>query len=636
MLRYSSNTIKRASYRTRSTRAFSTPQPLNNAKKAGSGPESESKGNENNNKSNYGNTLFQMTIAFIVIDVMLADVVYKMNKDESFDKSIEARAPQPIYRGLKLLQSWGRGLGLLSIPKEKANPIINIKPERLPPKKNKVVEPPKPPKVDEPPPVIAEVVPEPIPAPKPIPEPVSTPAPEPSQTPVAVEEHVPVAPDSTRSLEFDEMLTVDQTPTEPSAPLNAIIDEPKNEVLLTEQPPINQGSDGVIPILPSEAVAKSLKSDTADTIINEMVTQFHALRKDFEDSLLKDLHSMDEQTLRYKYIQLATEFFERNKWEGIRMQQAMKQLEAEIAVKYLELMRQQRVELESQIQAIHVKKELELLELSINQSEDAKQTLKEEVEKLTKAHEKSFDKRVKGDVEKHVNTIRQQLEDDFNHQLAVEREALMKKQQAHLNDIEELRMKLVAIYHTIDDTTVKKAISIDLHRLSSAVLSLERMLQSPMPIGSYVTSVKSLSGSNELINSAVEAIPADMLARGSPMLPDLKLRFAVVRNEVRKAALAPAGVPTFLGQVLGNGLAAISWAPKGYVSGEGIEEILARTEFYLDQGQLKEAVREVEQIQGYAGELLSDWKKLATNRLIADQVAKLLRAEATLQHHSFP
>ena len=71
--------------------------------------------------------------------------------------------------------------------------------------------------------------------------------------------------------------------------------------------------------------------------------------------------------------------------------------------------------------------------------------------------------------------------------------------------------------------------------------------------------------------------------------------------------MAPGAAPALLGQLIGTALAQISMAPKGFVPGDGVEEVLARAQFYLDRGQLTDCLKELEQVQGYS--------KVTTNAL---------------------
>ena len=62
---------------------------------------------------------------------------------------------------------------------------------------------------------------------------------------------------------------------------------------------------------------------------------------------------------------------------------------------------------------------------------------------------------------------------------------------------------------------------------------------------------------------------------------------------------------------------------------------MARASFHLDRGNLAEAVKELEHVQGYPKVLVNDWNDLASSRLIADQAVATLRSSAVLRHAAF-
>lgn len=87
--------------------------------------------------------------------------------------------------------------------------------------------------------------------------------------------------------------------------------------------------------------------------------------------------------------------------------------------------------------------------------------------------------------------------------------------------------------------------------------------------------------------------------------------------------------------MIGTALAAISIAPTGLVSGNGVEETLARAAYYLERGRLVDTLRELDGVQGYAQVLMQDWKELARERLIVDQSIRVLKANAVIRHKAF-
>ena len=202
-------------------------------------------------------------------------------------------------------------------------------------------------------------------------------------------------------------------------------------------------------------------------------------------------------------------------------------------------------------------------------------------------------------------------------------------------DLEKLRQELLVFHEVVNETVNRKSLSPELHKESASVLALEHALSNSLPIESIANKLKEATNES-LANAVIQGFPAQSLKHGTLTIPELRTRFAVVRNEVRKVALAPQGVPVFVGQLFGTALASISYSPTGNVKGDGIEEILARVDYYLENNRLKEAVNELSQVKGYSGEvLLKDWKELARQRLIADQAVLILRADVALKHNSY-
>ena len=77
-----------------------------------------------------------------------------------------------------------------------------------------------------------------------------------------------------------------------------------------------------------------MKHDVATVLMEELDEQTATFKRELESSLLKDLEHMNEDQLRLRVAQLASEFFERTKWEGIRLHQSLRQLEGDITKRY--------------------------------------------------------------------------------------------------------------------------------------------------------------------------------------------------------------------------------------------------------------------------------------------------------------
>lgn len=141
-------------------------------------------------------------------------------------------------------------------------------------------------------------------------------------------------------------------------------------------------------------------------------------------------------------------------------------------------------------------------------------------------------------------------------------------------------------------------------------------------------------------------MPVRALEEGVPTAEELRARFNAVKSEVRRAALVPANAPSVIGQAVGSILAALSWAPKGFVPGEGLEEILARASYFIDQGDLRNCLKELQLVEGVAGSSsssspntassqMNDWTALAEDRLAVEELVGALTTAAALRHIAY-
>lgn len=100
-----------------------------------------------------------------------------------------------------------------------------------------------------------------------------------------------------------------------------------------------------------------------------------------------------------------------------------------------------------------------------------------------------------------------------------------------------------------------------------------------------------------MIGAVISSLPKSACTSGVPTLGVIKSRFHVVKEEARKAGLAPERAPPLLGQMIGNFLAMVSMQPTTPISGEGIEAVLSRASASVDCGDLSQALEEIDEIQ---------------------------------------
>ncbi len=152
----------------------------------------------------------------------------------------------------------------------------------------------------------------------------------------------------------------------------------------------------------------------------------------------------------------------------------------------------------------------------------------------------------------------------------------------------------------------------------------------PRPFIHELAALKEVASNDPVIDAAIASINPTAYQRGVPTSAQLIDRFRRVAAEVRKASLLPedAGVASY----------AASWAlskllfkKQGMAVGDDVESVLTRTEMLLEEGNLDEAAREMNTLQGWAKKLSWDWLGECRRVLEVRQAVDVLTAEARLR-----
>jgi hypothetical protein len=395
-----------------------------------------------------------------------------------------------------------------------------------------------------------------------------------------------------------------------------------------------------LPTVNSETIVTKLQQETISAALEEQLQQSLTLRKEIELSLLSDLHTLSNEQLKVRITQMASELFERAKWEGIRLHQAIRQVERDLSTKYSDLMKQQRIELENEMV-----KRLNLKEQTVTEeyTKLLKDTLAEkelQFERTIKTTVDDMNAKLIDELARQEKILKEDHQTELNNTIALLRDEHIRYQLKLQEEISSLHMQLKTYESMLDSIHSASTRSNSVHQSSAALLALEAALNDPMkPFKSeYNAAVKLALDESPVIKSALDSIPKSIIDKNQspPSLQELRYRFRIVRKEMRREALSPPVLPGFLSSVVGTALATVSSPPEGLIHGDGLEEILARVSYYLERGELKSAVSELETLQGYPAILAKDWVNLAENRLIVDQALKVLKAYNIVSHVSIP
>lgn len=175
---------------------------------------------------------------------------------------------------------------------------------------------------------------------------------------------------------------------------------------------------------------------------------------------------------------------------------------------------------------------------------------------------------------------------------------------AAVSDLE----RLTAGWNDAIDATLRTQ---QLHVAVEAVRASLEDASHPRPFVRELVALKEIAAGDPVVDAAIAAIPPSAYQRGVSTPAELIDRFRRVAAEVRKASLLPddAGVASHassyvLSKVMFKKQPGLSAAATG---GDDVESVLARTQAFLEEGDLDQAAREMNGLTGWAKTLSRDW-----------------------------
>ena len=287
-------------------------------------------------------------------------------------------------------------------------------------------------------------------------------------------------------------------------------------------------------------------------------------------------------------------------------------------------LREQRHELTSQAESALMEKEKKLqsvIDHSLKIQENQFNEEKAEFEKKT---------------EERINAKYEEL---FGKSLAQAKDSFAKRLEQKVSQIESLVKKLSELEVALQSSREYQSGSVQAHRMSAAALALADRLESSKPAAAQVAALKSVAGSNAVVASAVESLPASV-STGVPTLQELQARFEEsVYPKCRRAALVPSGQHGLEGQILGMVFSTLKYPPgpddpAPESSKDASEYSLARARRHVQLGELDLAVEQLDKLSGQAAFTASDWKQRARERVAVDKALRVIRMECALANES--
>ncbi|EGS17055.1 uncharacterized protein CTHT_0073820 [Thermochaetoides thermophila DSM 1495] len=195
--------------------------------------------------------------------------------------------------------------------------------------------------------------------------------------------------------------------------------------------------------------------------------------------------------------------------------------------------------------------------------------------------------------------------------------------------------RLTADWNSVIDTNLRTQ---QLHVAVEAVRASLDDARHPRPFIRELVALKEIAAGDPVVDAAIASIPPSAYQRGISTRAELIDRFRRVANEVRKASLLPedAGLASHassyvLSKVLFKKPVPATTTTTAGAVGDDVESILARTQAFLEEGDLDNAAREMNALTGWSKTLSRDWLAEVRKVLEVRQALEVIQAEARLQ-----
>ena len=211
--------------------------------------------------------------------------------------------------------------------------------------------------------------------------------------------------------------------------------------------------------------------------------------------------------------------------------------------------------------------------------------------------------------QKHRNELLEQAVSLKKEFLSSVRDRVETERAGRLSRLNELSSSVSELERLTADWNSVIDANLQTQHLQVAVEAVRATLDSadrPRPFIHELAALKELSADDPVVKAAIGSINPTAYQRGIPTTAQLIDRFRRVAAEVRKSALLPedAGIAS---HAASWALSKVLFKKQGMTTGDDVESVLTRTETLLEEGNLDEAAREMNTLEGWAKTLSWDW-----------------------------
>ena len=254
------------------------------------------------------------------------------------------------------------------------------------------------------------------------------------------------------------------------------------------------------------------------------------------------------------------------------------------------------------------------------------QSYQERLRNESQRTEEVSKQRLRNELLEQAVAMKKQFINEVTDRVETERNGRLSKLSDLASSVTELE-KLTADWNSVIDANLKtQHLQVAVEAVRSGLENADR----PRPFVRELAAVKEIASQNKVVNAAIASINPTAYQRGVPTTAQLIDRFRRVAAEVRKASLLPedAGVASHAASFV---LSKFMFKKQGMTVGDDVESILTRTETLLEEGNLDEAAREMNTLDGWAKTLSWDWLSECRRVLEVRQAMDVISTEARLE-----
>ncbi|KAF3172689.1 Formation of crista junctions protein 1 [Orbilia oligospora] len=234
--------------------------------------------------------------------------------------------------------------------------------------------------------------------------------------------------------------------------------------------------------------------------------------------------------------------------------------------------------------------------------------------------------RLKNELLEQALRLKRQWIAELKDRVEQERDGRLGKLKQLAEEVEKLGEVASVWTETLDENLRTQKMHVALEAVKASVNNPDQ----PRPFVRELAALKEVSSEDEVVKAAIASINPIAYQKGVSSPAQIIDRFRRVAVEVRKASLVPEDAGVF-GHASSWVASKILFTKTGLATSNDVEAILARTETYLQEGELDKAAREMNQLKGWAKTLAGDWLKDVRVLLEVRQAVDVIAAQARLQ-----